>query len=378
MSKLLSAVLLLIVAPCIGLAQTAATGVIVGTVTDPSGGTVTGALIKGVDDSTGQSRSALTNKAGEYALTGLGPGAYKITASATGFRQALVPRFVVEVAKSYNVNFALELGSVADSVEVKETAASELQTQDAAVGVVITGESLLRMPAINRSAFTFFQLQPMVVPTRGIATLSAGQHLAGQVAGARADQNTYTIDGLDATDLTAGTNFYARAATDVNGPDPMIPVPAESVQEFRLSATNGNATYHEGAGGQLSLLTRRGSNDPHGTAYYYLQNDAMNANRWDYNRTGIKRPALHDNRFGGSLGGPLVNDHTFFFAHYEGRRLPQSLPANRLVPTATLRQGILRFVDGNGAVGSYDVQRFDPRGLGVSPVVQSFWNRLPA
>ena len=358
--------------------QTAATGAIVGTVADPSGGMVAGASVEAVDQSTGQSRTALSNGAGEYTLTALAPGAYKITVSANGFRQAVVPRFNVEVAKSYNVNFALQVGSVSETVEVTESAAAELQTQDAAVGVVITGESLLRMPAINRSALTFFQLQPMVVPTRGIATLGAGQHLSGQVAGARADQNTFTVDGLDATDLTAGTNFYARAATDVNGPDPMIPVPAESVQEFRLSTTNGNATYHEGAGGQLSLLTKRGSNDIHGTAYYYLQNDAMNANRWDYNRTGIKRPALHDNRFGGSLGGALIKDKTFFFVNYEGRRLPQSLPVNRLVPTTSLRQGILRFVDGTGVVRSYDVKTFDPRGLGPSPVTQAFWNRMPA
>jgi hypothetical protein len=358
--------------------QTAATGTIVGALADQSGGMISGGAIEASDQATGFVRTARTNESGEYALTGLPPGSYKVTASARGFRQSVVPAFQVEISKSYNLNFALQVGAVSESVEVTETTAAELQTQDAAVGVVMTGESLLRMPAINRSALTFFQLQPMVSPTRGIATLGAGQHLSGQVAGARADQNTFTLDGLDATDLTAGTNFYARAATDVNGPDPMIPVPAESAQEFRLSTTNGNATYHEGAGGQLSLLTRRGSNDFHGSAYYYLQNDAINANRWDYNRTGIKRPALHDNRFGGSVGGPVVRKKTFFFLNYEGRRLPQTLPVNRLVPTASLRQGLLRFVDTTGIVRSYDVKSFDPRGLGISPVIDAFWNHMPA
>jgi hypothetical protein len=359
-------------------AQTAATGTVVGTVSDLSGGGLAGAMIEAEDQSTGQTRRTASNESGQYTMTALQPGIYRISASATGFRQSVVPNFDVDVAKSYNLNFTLQVGSVTETIEVTATAAAELQTQDAAVGVVITGESLLRMPAINRSALTFFQLQPMVVPTRGIATLQAGQHLSGQVSGARADQNTFTVDGLDASDITAGTNFYARAATDVNGPDPMIPVPAESVQEFRLSTTNTNASYHQARGGQLNLLTKRGANALHGSAYYYLQNDAMNANRWEYNRTRIARPALHDHRFGASAGGPIVPDKTFFFANYEGRRLPQTLPANRLVPTATLREGILRFVDGTGAVRSYDVAAFDPRGLGMSPVVRSFWNRLPA
>jgi hypothetical protein len=361
-----------------GPAQTSATGSIVGAVSEASGGIVSGAAIEVVDPASGQTRSARSNEAGEYTIPNLPPGVYKVTASVPGFRQSVVPGLNVEVAKSYTLNFTLQVGDRSDTVEVKDTTAAELQTQDAAVGMVITGQSLLRMPAINRSSLTFFQLQPMVVPTRGITTLSAGQHLAGQVAGARADQTTFTVDGIDATDLTAGTNFYARAATDVNGPDPMIPVPAESVEEFRLTTTNANATYREAAGGQLSLLTKRGTNDLHGTAYYYLQNNIMNANRWDYNRTGIRRPALHDNRFGGALGGAVCKDKTFFFVNYEGRRLPQTTPVNRLVPTDSLRQGILRFVDGSGAVRSYNVAGFDPRGLGLSPVVRSFWNHMPA
>lgn len=357
--------------------QTAATGTIVGEVADPSGSVLPNALIEAVDRARGQARQIRTNESGKYTLSALPPGSYKVTVSAAGFRQSVLPSFEVAVAKSYNLNFTLQVGSISESVEAVATAAAELQTQDAAVGVVMTGESLLRMPAINRSALTFFQLQPMVVPTRGIATLGAGQHLSGQVAGARADQSTFTVDGLDASDISSGTNFYSRAATDVNGPDPMIPVPAESVQEFRLSTTNTNATYHQARGGQLNLLTKRGANTVHGSAYYYLQNNALNANRWEYNRTGIARPALHDHRYGGSVGGPIRTDKTFFFLHYEGRQLPQTLPVNRLVPTESLRQDFLRFVDGSGVTRSYDVKTFDPRGLGMSPVVQTFWNRMP-
>ncbi|HJT88527.1 MAG TPA: carboxypeptidase-like regulatory domain-containing protein, partial [Bryobacteraceae bacterium] len=358
-------------------AQTSATATIVGQVTDASGSAIPGASIELTDLSSKQTRRQPANAMGQYTISGVVPGNYQVSASARGFQQSEVSSLTVQVAKSYIVNFTLQVGNVSESIEVKADTA-ELQTLDATVGSEIAGESLLRMPAINRSAMTFFALQPLVIPTRGTISLQAGQHLSGQVAGARADQSTFTVDGVDVTDITSGTNFYSAAATDFNGPTPMIPVPAESVEEFRLSTTNPNATYHQSAGGQLNLITKRGANALHGSGYWYLQNNVLNANRWDYNRAGIARPALHDDRFGASAGGPLIHDKTFFYVNYEGRRLPQSSPVTRLVPTASLKQGILKFVDGTGAVRSYDVQSFDPRGIGIDPLVESMWNRLPA
>ncbi len=357
--------------------QTAATSAITGTVTDSTGGAVSVATIEVTEIDTGQSRRVETNSDGQYTVPGMLPGKYRVSAVAAGFRQSVVSSVPVDVSKSYNLNFTLAVGPVSASIEVAANAGAELQTLDSTVGAVIQGESLLRMPAINRSAMTFFQLQPLVTPTRGTINLAAGQNLSGQVAGARADQNTFTIDGLDVSELSSGTNFYAAAATDFGGPSPMIPAPAESVEEFRLSASNANASYHQGRGGQLSLITKRGSNRVHGTAYYYGQNDALNANRWEYNRTNIARPAIRDHRFGASASGPLVRDKTFYFFHYEGRRLPQTMPVNRLVPTDTLRQGILRFVDASDVVRSYSVKDFDPRGLGLSPVVKDLWDHLP-
>ncbi len=360
-----------------GVAQTAATATIVGEVYDSSGGVVAGAVVEIRDTGTGLGRKISAGENGTYTLSGVAPGRYTITASKPGFRTALIAEFGVDVARSYKLNLNLSVGEVSERVEVMATAGAELQTLDAAVGVVIQGESLLRMPAINRSAMTFFALQPMVAPSRGQISLGAGQHLSGQVAGARADQNTFTIDGLDVSDITAGTNFYSGAATDFGGPNPMIPAPAESVDEFRLSTTNTNASYKQGRGGQLNLITKRGTNGWHGSAYEYLQNNVLNANRWDFNRTGIRRPALRDNRFGASAGGALKENKTFFFAHYEGRRLPQKVAVNRLVPTEALKQGILRFADAGGVVRSYDVRTFDPRGLGMSPVVRDLWSKLP-
>jgi len=377
MKKMLILPMLTCLMAMLGMGQTAATATIVGEVLDTSGAVVAGAVVEIRDAGTGLSRKVAADEIGAYTLSGVSPGRYSISARKAGFRTAVITEFGVDVARSYKLNLTLSVGELSERVEVKVSAGAELQTLDAAVGVVIQGESLLRMPAINRSAMTFFALQPMVAPSRGQIALGAGQHLSGQVAGARADQNTFTIDGLDVSDIAAGTNFYTGAATDFGGPNPMIPAPAESVDEFRLSTTNTNASYKQGRGGQLNLITKRGTNDWHGSAYEYLQNNVLNANRWDFNRTGIRRPALRDNRFGASAGGALKENKTFFFVHYEGRRLPQKVAVNRLVPTETLKQGQLRFADTGGVVRSYDVGTFDPRGLGMSPVVRDLWSKLP-
>jgi hypothetical protein len=187
----------------------------------------------------------------------------------------------------------------------------------------------------------------------------------------------FTIDGINVSDLTAGTNFYSAAASDYNGPNPMVPAPADSIDEFRLATDNLNASYHQTPGGQVNLITKQGSNVFHGSSYYYLQNNDLNANRWDYNRSGIASPALHDNRFGASVGGPIVKNKTFFYVNYEGRQFPQSTAVTRLVLTDSLKQGILRFTDTTGMVRSYNAQSYDPRGLGLNPLVQAFWSRFP-
>ncbi len=354
------------------LAQTSTTATVVGTVTDPTGALVAGATVELTDKSTNQVRSSVTNDVGQYTVTSLLPGTYRMVVSMTGFRQAVFSDLSFDVTKSYNIPVKLEVGAVSETVSVTASGATQLQTLDATVGSIIDGEALLRLPAINRSAVALLTVQPMVQPSRGVGTLGGGQ-----VAGSRSDQNTFMLDGTDGTDLTAGTGTYFSGAVDSGAPTPFIPVPLDSLEEFRVSTTNPNATFGRSAGGQVSLITRRGSNALHGAAYLYHQNDNLNANQWDFNRLGIRKPELKDNRFGVSLGGPIVKDKTFLFGHYEGRRFPRSVLVTKTVPTATMKQGILRFRDASGNANSFNVRDFDPRGIGISPVVQSLWNRLP-
>lgn len=355
-------------------AQTAATATVVGTVTDPSGGVVAGASVMLVEPSTGVTRSTLTNDSGQYTFVTVPPGTYRLTVSAPGFRQASVEQVKLEVAKAYTVDVQLEVGALTETVEVRAEARNELQTLDSTVGAVIQGESLLRLPTINRSAGALLTLQPLVTPSRGVSDTN----LTGQVAGMRSDQNTFNLDGVDATDVTSGTSGYFSGAIDWAGATPSIPIPLESIEEFRVSTTNANATFGRSSGGQVNLVTKRGTNQLHGSLYWYHQNDNLNANRWDSNRLGIRKPELKDNRFGTSLGGPILRNRLFLFGNYEGRRFPRANLVTRLVPSEELKRGILRFRDATGTIREYNVRQFDPRGIGLSPVVSALWAKLPA
>ena len=145
-----------------------------------------------------------------------------------------------------------------------------------------------------------------------------------------------------------------------------------------MAVSNSNAAFGRSAGGQYTFVTKRGTNAVHGSLYENHQNDGLSANSWTNNRLALPKPPLRDNRFGGSIGGPLLRNKTFFFGLYEGRRLATSTSATRLVPTDSLKQGLLRFRDAAGAVQTIDLRPLDPRGLGASPVVLQMLQLYPA
>jgi len=363
----------------VGNAQTAAT--ISGTVTDPNGAIVPGATVSLLDTATNQERKQTTNDAGQYLFTSVPPGVYKITVTMQGFRQAVIASQKIDVAKQYSVNVSLEAGLVTEKVEITAATGAELQKLDATVGNVIGADALSRLPSLTRDATALLNLQPMVTPGR-----SEGEGTGGQVAGARSDQNTFMIDGGDATSNTEGNGAYNSGFAGT--PRAVVPTPAESLEEFRVNTNNPNATFGRSMGAQVNLVTKRGTNTLHGSVYEYHQNDNLNANTFTRNRLGQKDPELKDNRFGLSLGGPIWKNKTFIFGHYEGRRFPQSGDILRLVPTETFRAGILRFRDAAGNIQSFNLgssaacgpannSKCDPRGKGLSPVISAELALLP-
>jgi len=352
-------------------AQTAATGTVLGTVTDPSGAVVGSAQIELTNTATGLKSNATASAQGRYAFPAVTPGTYTVTARATGFRVTTVTGVNVEVNTSSTVNLKLEIGELTSTIEVTASQAQlELQTTDSTVGDVIGAQSLLRLPTRLRQAQELLLLQPGTTPQTGSDT-------GASIAGALNDQTTFTLDGIDITDNSTNSTID----TD-HGARPVLMVSVEATDEFRVAIANANSAFTRGSGGQVALVQRSGTNQFHGSAFWYTQNSALNANSWDNNRLGIVKPHVEDNRYGGRVGGPIIRDKTFFFFEYEARRYPETFLQNVIVPTDTLKQGILRFKDATGNVVSYNLataslcgttgtQACDPRRLGISPTMKA-------
>ena len=367
-------------------AQTASTAIVLGTVTDPTGAVVPDAKVDLTSVATNETRSAQTNASGQYVLPGITPGTYTLKFAKPGFAITTVSAFKVDVTKSYTFDIKLEIRSSAEIVEVTATSAAELQTTDAVVGGVIGGALLNRLPTLNRDATELLTLQPGSTPYDDSTGFGNG---GGTIAGARSDQNTVSLDGIDITDnvITGGANEQ-----------PILPVGVDAVEEFRVGVTNNNASFGRSAGGQITLISKSGTNSYHGTAYWFHQNDNLNGNTWELNHTPVRdntgaikspftpKPEQKDNRVGLSFGGPIRKDKTFIFGNYEIRRFPQALSFTRLVPSNTLKQGKLVFNGttydlgapaGTGGCGMGGTIDCDPRHLGISPTVKALWALMP-
>jgi len=361
---------------------------VVGQITDPSGAVVPQAKIELRDAGTGSVRTTVTDREGQYTFAQVAPGVYSVTVTAPGFAQAVVPSVTVEVKKTATINVSLTLGEVTEVVQVTSTSGAELQTLDSTVGNTLRGDELLALPTLERNTTSLLLLQPLAMPQQ---FSSQSSRFGGQVAGARSDQNSFLLDGGEITNPTSGNSDYYKA---FNGaPEGSIPTPVESIQEFNVETNNPSGSVSVGGGAQVVMVTKRGTDSFHGSLYEYYRGSALNANRWDANRLGRGKPNVVDNRFGGSLGGHFLSGSwkTYFYGHYEGRRRREASFITRLVPSTTLRQGILRFRDASGNTISYPLQpgnivnrcgssgtgSCDPRNLGMSPAMAQLWQLEP-
>jgi len=246
-------------------AQSASTGTVAGTVTDPSGGAIVGATVTLTDTATSISRSDATNDNGRYFFANVVPSKYTVSVNKTGFRVSKLVDQVVTVGASLTLNLTLEVGSVAETVEVTATNGAELQTLNATVGNTVSGELLQNLPSIGRDAATFVTLQPGVSPD-------------GSVAVAVVDQSTFMLDGGQNTnDMDGSMQVYTPSfAGDPSGgivsnmiggsPTGVMPTPIDSVEEFKVNTANQTADFNSSAGAQVQVVTRRGTNAWHGSA----------------------------------------------------------------------------------------------------------------
>jgi len=360
---------------------TSGSSTVTGRVADSSGAVISGADVTLTDTSTGISINTQTNAAGLYIFNNVVAGKYSITVTKTGFSKAEVKAQEVLVGGTATVNVTLEVGQITEVVEVKTTAGAELETLNSTMGQTIQSQGMMELPVINRDAAGFLFLQPTVAPTMG----AEGNVTSGQVAGNMSDQNTYLLDGGNAT-----SDFDGDNGTYVGSRSAVIPTPMESVEEVRINTNNMTADFNMSNGGQMLLNTKRGTNQFHGAAYDFFQSDVLSSNDWFNNFTGQGKPKSHYNRFGGAIGGPIGpsfwGGRTYFYTNYEGERYPRSGPYERTVPSDSLREGIIKERDANGNVVSYNLATStacgaaggvpcDPRGLGLSPTVSAMWNK---
>jgi len=388
-------------------AQTASTSTVTGTVSDKTGSIVPNAKVELQDVDTKAKTSVTTGNDGAYTFISVRPGNYSITVSGKGFRQSVVSGVRVEVGKSALVNVSLEVGGMTETVEVTAGTGVELQTLDASVGDVLDSNLLANMPTLSRDATALMLLQPMAIPGfNGPGGTGEGNSSGGTVAGARMDQNTFMLDGGDATSNMEGGGGYNSGF--VATPRAVVPTPVESLEEFRVQTNNAGVDFTRSLGAEVQMVTRRGSNDWHGAGYWYHQNDELNANDWFRNKRGVENPEWRDNRYGGRLGGPIWKNRTFFFLHEEERHFSTQSVFQRLVPSNALRVGILKFRDAGGVVRAFNLNptatvdpaacsapcndndpligtmlpgdngTLDPRMKGLSPAIAAEWANMPA
>ena len=380
----------------------ASTGTLTGQVSDAQGAVIPGATVKLLDPATNAVREITTNDVGRYTLPNIPPGDYTITVSKQGFTAARLSGQHVEVGETLTLNVPLTVGAATTTVEVQAAAGAELQTLNATIGTTMRNDALTVMPNLARDV-------------GALASLQVGVSLAGNVAGAATDQNKMQLDGgNNSDDMSGGSNSYvpgngyAGSAATGGTPSGVMPTPVESIEEFKVGTMGQTADFGGAAGSQLQLVTKRGTNQYHGAAYeYYFANNVAAANLWKNNHTpdaftgttDTPLPKTHRNRFGGALGGTLLpkflGGKTYFFTNYEGMRFPLVTTDERASPTATYRAGVIMLPNTAGVITPYNINNSpvtvngttyasctvtascDPRGLGVNPVIQSIWNKMP-
>lgn len=317
------------------------TATVSGQVVDPSGLNITGAQVKLVDIDRDTSTSVTTNTSGLYTFTSVKPGRYRMEVTVAGFKVVNVTGITVNVQDHLEQNFKLVVGSVSESITV-EGGAPLVETESAAVSTVVDRNFAENLPLNGRSFQTLIQLTPGVVLTANNG-VDSGQF---SVNGQRASSNYWMVDGVSANigisvGQTTGNGLGGAIGSFsvFGGTNSLVSV--DALQEFRIQTSTFSPEFGRTPGAQISIVTRSGTNDFHGTAFDYLRNDLFDANDWFANNAGLPKPKERQNDFGGTFSGPIVRAKTFFFFSYEGLRL--RLPQTELtsVPDLASRRNAL-------------------------------------
>ena len=278
------------------------TGKIAGVITDPTGAVIPRAKVTVTNVDTNLTRETTSDAAGFYQVFPLPIGHYQVTAEAPGFETVKVqPQSALEINQTMRIDVQLQVGQVSNVVTI-EGRATLVETQNATIGATVTGNAIFELPLNGRNTLDLLKTQPGITPTNPDSGAAGGYSIGGQ----RTDSVTYLLDG--------GMNNSLLGNAVVAQPNP------DEVQEFRVLTSNYSAEYGRNAGGIVSMVTKSGTNQFHGTAYDYVRNNYFDANRFFRNEQGLPVDILKRNQFGGTVGGPIARNKLFFFFGYQGQR----------------------------------------------------------
>ena len=319
------------------LAQTV-TGAVTGTVLDPSGAVIPGATVVAINVTTGVQTSATSNRSGVYSIRFLPIGEYRVEVTAPGFAKLNVPQFRLEIDQTAKIDAHVSLGATT-SVDVQAGAAPILDTEDGTIGLSFSEKQIETLPLNGRNFSSVTLFQPGAVNTDpqglvGSNALERNTFNNGIVAvnGNRAQANNYTLDGVD---LNEGQNNLIA----------YNPAP-DAIQEIKVISADAPATYGNVNGGDVVTVLKSGTNQFHGSAYGYLENQTLNANTFANKFTGQAINPYTQSQFGGTLGGPIKRNRLFFFVDYEGVRAHSGGTGSASVFTAAMRQGDFSVLNG--------------------------------
>ena len=305
------------------------TASILGVVKDQSGAILPGVGITITEADTNLVRTTVSNDQGYYEVGLLPPGNYIVKAELAGFKNVLLKGVILQVSQKARIDVTLTIGDINEQVTV-EGVAPLLQSSEATVGQVINRRNVQELPLNGRQFMSLALLVPGVTNVVGGGNQARGTAQIAQFAagGSREDANVFTLDGAVNTD----SEFHHF----VISPNP------DEIQEFKVNTNSYSAELGYNSGAQISIVTRSGSNQLHGSAYEFHRNSALDAKNFFDRPAPAKISPFKRNQFGATLGGPILKDRTFFFFSYEGLRIRQAQTSTVTVPNAALRAGDFR------------------------------------
>jgi hypothetical protein len=321
------------------------TGTLRGEVTDPTGGVISGAKVTVTNEDTGLTRSGTTTSAGIYVFSDLPVGSYKIQVESQGFKSEVRSKIALNVADARAVDVQLQTGDISEVVDV-EVAAVAVKTVGADVSGLVTGTEARALPLNGRNFMQLTLLQPGVSGVDGFNTVDKG--LAGgsdvSVSGGSTTSNLWTVDGANNNDVGSNRTILVYPSVD-------------TIEEFKIQRNNYGAEFGQAGGAQVNLVTRGGTNDFHGSGYYYLRRDKFNSTDYFLEQAGRENPELKWDDFGGTIGGPIVKDKVHFFFSMEWNKDRRSDVRQAFVPTEAERNGDF---SGPGLAGCSPPKPIDP------------------